>query len=381
VILVSAFSTAAGTSKKRIALVPDSTFGAGTDWGFYFPSPRDDSIGFLEDGSFYMATPRQNKVLLFSKDGKLLSEFGRPGQGPGDLTMPTDVFVLDGRYVGVLEYAQRISLFNLKGEFQKIIKTDGHLVSCRALGQGKIAIVWGSQAASSVIRYQVSILDVESGRQIEITAFRCQIEEHSRFRITQLSPEVYLASTGPDELVVGFSGEPWLTVYSREGEEVRRISLNITARKTKRDELEDSLLANVESNNNKAEQSLIKKVIRENIGLIRLPEYYPYYYKLSADSLGRLFVFSQDAWLDGASVSCQVYSRTGEFITEAIIDEGIYRRVYPSNFFKNSFYALLTKKDDDGSIFLAKIPVQIDSRPQAAPMEKRLGNGERQSQE
>jgi hypothetical protein len=79
-------------------------------------------------------------------------------------------------------------------------------------------------------------------------------------------------------------------------------------------------------------------------------------------------VFSHDAWLDGASVSCQVYSRTGEFITEAIIDEGIYRRVYPSNFFKNSFYVLLTKKDDDGSIFLAKIPVQVDSRPQAAPM-------------
>jgi hypothetical protein len=55
-----------------------------------------------------------------------------------------------------------------------------------------------------------------------------------------------------------------------------------------------------------------------------------------------------------------VYSRTGEFNTEAIIDEGIYRRVYPLNFFKNSFYVLLQKKDDDGSIFLAKIPFQID---------------------
>jgi hypothetical protein len=91
-----------------------------------------------------MATPRQNKVLLFSKDGKLLSEFGRPGQGPGDLTMPTDVFVLDGRYVGVLEYAQRISLFNLKGEFQKIIKTDGYRFMPGAQ-PGKIAIMWGSQ--------------------------------------------------------------------------------------------------------------------------------------------------------------------------------------------------------------------------------------------
>ena len=60
-----------------------------------------------------------------------------------------------------------------------------------------------------------------------------------------------------------------------------------------------------------------------------------------------------------------------EKATRAIIDEGIYRRVYPSNFIKNSFYVLLTKKDDDGSIFLAKIPVQIDSLPQEASTEKR----------
>lgn len=357
--LTTFLSISAQKSKTTISLIPDPSFGAGTDWGFYFPSANDHSIGFMKDGSFYMASTKQNTILYFNKDGKLQSEFGRSGQGPGDLTYPTDVSVLDERYVVVLEYGltQRISIFDTKGVFIKILRTNGPVSSCQALSNGKIAIVTGS-LNPPVREDRVSILDIEIGKQTEVAAFSHQILGRGRLQVVSLEPKVCIARIGDDDLAVGFTDEPSITIYSHDGTRLGKISLNIAVRKVKRSEIERFLLAMAETQNKEVQESL-KKVVRQNIDTIPLPEKYPYYYQMAVDSQQRIFIYANDAWIDGTPVSFQVYSRKGEFITDAIINAANYRGgVYPSNFFKDSFYALLTTNSTSGDIYLAKIPIQ-----------------------
>ena len=113
--------------KGKIKLIPDSTFGKGTEWDMYFPQGIMD-IAFTNDGSFF-ATGLGDKachcVYRFDKNGKFIKKFGRKGRGPGDLYRPGNLSILDNKYLLIAEYAtsRRISVFDLRGKFIRKIKT------------------------------------------------------------------------------------------------------------------------------------------------------------------------------------------------------------------------------------------------------------------
>ena len=312
-------------------------------------------IGFLEDGSFYIASARRNMVLHLSSAGELLSEIGRPGQGPGDLTFPGDVSILDGRYVVVNESGQtrRISIFNLKGEFYKIIQTDNPILSCVAVAEGKIAVVTG-QLNKNLRRDNIILKDIDSGRSIPINSFEYEIALRSRLQIPNLSPEVHLARIDRDKLLVGFSGNDSLLIYSIEGKKLAEISLNRPKQKIKRSEIENFLIKQTEAERNENRRQMSKKMIRENIDRIPLPEFYPSYFKIAVDTRDRILVFD-NTLLAGSPVTYKAYSMTGDYIGETTIEEENYQPVYPQNFYKDWFYSLMRKKTDDETISLARV--------------------------
>ena len=343
---------------KNICLTPDPEFGTKIDWGYYFPTGLDQSIGFLKDGSFFLASPLRNLVLHIGATGELLSEFGRSGQGPGDLTFPGDVSILDDRYVVVNEsgQTQRISIFNLKGEFFNIVPTKLPHVSCVAVGGGKIAIVTG-QLNKNIRKDIVSLKDIHSGQSIYIDSFEYEIATRSRIRIPTLSPSVHLARIDGNKLLVGFSGNDSLLIYSKEGKKLASYSLNIPTRKIRRGEIESYLVKQAEAEKNENRRMLMKKVFRENVDTMPLPDFYPAYYKIAVDSNNTILVYG-NAWLDGSPVTYRAYSATGDYIGETQIEESEYQAVYPQNFFGDWLYVSLRKKVDDGTVFLTRISMR-----------------------
>ncbi|MDD8026217.1 MAG: hypothetical protein PHI34_06875, partial [Acidobacteriota bacterium] len=81
-------ATAGQTPEKihTIKIVPDPAFGQGVAWDSIFRKETDVSLAFLPDGSFFLGCGREAKVYKFDAAGKIVSSFGRKGQGPGDLT-------------------------------------------------------------------------------------------------------------------------------------------------------------------------------------------------------------------------------------------------------------------------------------------------------
>jgi hypothetical protein len=352
------FSAFGQKQKSNIRLAPDPEFGTKIDWGYYFPTGIDKLVGFLENGSFYLASPQRNLVLHVSATGELLSEFGRPGQGPGDLTFPGDVSILDDTYVVVNESGQtrRISIFNLKGEFFKIVQTSLPHLSCVAVGGGKIAIVTG-QLNKNIRKDIVSLKDIYSGQSIYINSFEYEIAMRSRIRIPTLSPSVHLARIDGNKLLVGFSGNDSLSLYSEEGKKLASFSLNIPTRKIKRGEIESYLVKQAEAEKNENRRMLMKKIIRDNVDTIPLPDFYPGYYKIAVDSNDTILVYG-NAWLDGSPVTYRSYSATGDYIGETQIEESEYQPVYPQNFFGDWLYVSLRKKVDDETILLTRISIR-----------------------
>jgi len=80
---------------------------------------KPTGLSVAPNGNLYVADTHYHRVVVFSPDGKLISEFGQFGQENGCFIYPTDVaFSGDGR-IFVSEYGgnDRVSVFTEQGDF------------------------------------------------------------------------------------------------------------------------------------------------------------------------------------------------------------------------------------------------------------------------
>lgn len=80
---------------------------------------KPTGISVHEDGRLFVADTHYHRVVIFSRDGRIVGEFGKYGQENGCFIYPTDVaFAPDGR-IFVSEYGgnDRVSIFTASGEF------------------------------------------------------------------------------------------------------------------------------------------------------------------------------------------------------------------------------------------------------------------------
>jgi DNA-binding beta-propeller fold protein YncE len=78
-------------------------------------------MGLAPDGRVFVADTHYNQVLIYDQDGNLLGKFGKPGRGPGEFEMPTDVAIdHDGNiYVSETGGNDRISKFDAEFNYTK----------------------------------------------------------------------------------------------------------------------------------------------------------------------------------------------------------------------------------------------------------------------
>jgi len=82
-----------------------------------FDRPTD--VAFTPSGDFYVSDGYGNtRVLKFSKDGKLLKQWGTPGTGPGEFNLPHSICVdTKGRVIVGDRENNRIQVFDADGKF------------------------------------------------------------------------------------------------------------------------------------------------------------------------------------------------------------------------------------------------------------------------
>jgi hypothetical protein len=119
----------------KVPLDAAADYGNGTNWaGIFYQTFVDIAAG--PDGTLFAACARQHKIFRFDVKGRLAGSFGRQGQGPGDLTGPGDLSILDGEFLVVGEKAELrcVSLFRLDGTFFKLLTTQASASPEKAIG-------------------------------------------------------------------------------------------------------------------------------------------------------------------------------------------------------------------------------------------------------
>jgi hypothetical protein len=316
----------------RIAVEPDPSFGKSTDWGSYIFDVQPD-IAVAPDGSIFITNVQEHCILKFDGAGRLVTKFGKKGQGPGDFNGPDNPSILDGRFLVVGEYAtnRRISLFNLDGTFHKLLKTRNSTYSVTSLRDNKVAyvsIVHGAPGKTTTPRTFVAlIMDVSSGMEKEVARWTTTTDsiQAGRLLITpgeNTTGNLLVARSAQGNLLVVNTMAPRIDEYSPEGQKIRSFDLNLTPIPVTKKYIQDyhrRMVRGSKSQNEYETNSLYRESIdqleKASIDHI-FGEHLPLLKEILVDSEGNILVFKHSDCLENCPLVFQVYSPEGKFVGE-----------------------------------------------------------------
>lgn len=325
----------------------------------FFESRGD--IAVAPDGSVFVSNTTRHTIYKFDPAGRFVKRFGRKGQGPGDLTFPGRLSVLDGRYLVVGEYAtnQRLSLFDLDGTFVKIVGTGRFTSQAVALGDGKIAYVsiGGRMETSEMINQcEVFVIDWRSGTQRSVAKHEFRIpmtRTPSGAIVLSGMGGVLLARAGDGLLVVGATDRPDLDFFTADGVKVRTIDtgwkpLPVTAK------YKDEYRA-------LQRERAVAEGREPPSKPFPLPDVLDVLQDIWADSQGNILVCRKTDCLKECPLLFRIYSPAGEHLCDFELKPGRFslqadhrfKRVVISG---RGIYGLLEFKDDpDGFLHLIRM--------------------------
>ncbi len=120
----------------------------------------DVQIQNIENDTIFVIDKAQSRVLIYNRNGKLLSFFGRKGYGPGDLSQPTSAVRLPNGSILVTEFNGRITKFSISGEVIDIVSTKiTRLNKSLLLPNGKVLLTGSNYTAEDY--YLLYLFDPE----------------------------------------------------------------------------------------------------------------------------------------------------------------------------------------------------------------------------
>lgn len=317
-----------------LKVVPDPHFGIKVPWKEIFFDKVRYRIAISPDGIIFVSDPKKNIIHKFDCAGNLISSFGKKGQGPGDFDGPACDSILDHKYLVVGEYApnRRISLFDFNGKFVNLFKTSSPTFGAKGLGKGKIAYLTQKTIDPGTKSYEVIVIDSQSSKESEVVSFKTNnISGQGKYLVSlapTLGDNVFIDRTLKGDLIIGFSGEPEISIYSPEGKKIRNFTINFEKRKIGK-EIKEECFEQTEKSGQEM-TGFWKKVFQNNYkrSKVYFPEYLACYENLMVDSDGNILIFYHNGCSLVNKFKFQVYAPDGRYICDSAVDIGKLKTEY-----------------------------------------------------
>jgi hypothetical protein len=361
--------------KGKVNLNPSAGFGVNTRWeDIIFNDFKEITVD--AEGTIYMTNGDGNCFYIISPQGDLLLKKGRKGQGPGDLNIPGSVSMLDNKFLIIKEFAEtyRISVFDRKGKFIKILRTTHPPNAVIALKENMIAYSYiHSMGTGKKSSNRVVLKNINSGREKLVYSVelddRDVVTKGIGLKVRDYSDFVIINRTVNGNLMVGVSISPELKIFDVSGNPVKTLSL-----KMEMVPVTDDYIQTCKQRTIKAleEDALASKAIKKQaIAMCRnasfdgfFGKYLPLYSSVMVDGEGNILVFEFDHIHPHSHVSFHVYTANGEYVcnTQLFSDQFMFT-IKPDStkiwFGRNGIVGVLSAKgnDKDENVRLVKFDI------------------------
>jgi hypothetical protein len=294
-----------GGQVAAVSLVEDLVIGNDT-------SREDHWFGFLNAldvdaaGNIYTVDPKSVRIRIFGPDGRLVTAFGRKGQGPGEFSGPGGIVAApDGTFIVSDVLNARLSSLTREGAHLKDTPFGGYRIGGLFIdGRSDLYITNVQPPAGNQQAWDLIKLD----RGMKLLSKIYSLSVPFKLRTMNMIPiRLFFGLVGEERVAWMVSTDYKIQVADGAGKPVMKISKDWDARKL--------------SENDRA--SLLKSRFPKGAPAqieIEFPEYYPAASGFMTDEKGRIFVRTYET--DGkGGAAVDVFDASGLYVARFFVPE------------------------------------------------------------
>lgn len=230
------------------------------------------------EGNIFVLDSQSVQIRVFDKSGQFLREFGRQGQGPGEMEMPIFIQITAEEEIVIFDpLTRRFVFFSPLGDYLRQVSTStvgNPMHPIRLVSKGKLYAQ--VQPPPPMGGTELKEFDFDLG--LAKTIYKVEMDDlylRAEFKVRQ--PEVNCAVSSDGVVVWGFADKYELDVMNTEGKLSKKI-------------LKDSKPVRLTDNDR---EDLRERYSRSSVSrLFKLvyPDFFPAFHDISIDESGRIFV-------------------------------------------------------------------------------------------
>jgi len=271
-----------------------------------------------EKDNIYLLDSNRHKIISFDKNGKFRFEFGRKGEGPGDLKNPKDFFV-SNKNIFVLGY-RIIHFFSNDGSFKKNVIMNSYINNF-FVSKNNIILSY-SIFNRNTKEVAIGSFDLFGGEKKELKKYFFEnivTKRSGKRNIYYQIPHSFKFSLcfsriNNSKIVFGFSDDYSLFILNSDGKIILNIKkvvgkIPITSKTKKK--VTDRLIKKLKSWSG----NIIKRSLQ-------LPDYYPFFSEIISDEKERLYVLNvqKDESLNEKYIY-DVFNKNGIYIHKIVLSK------------------------------------------------------------
>jgi len=368
--------------KGALKLQPEAEFGKEFDWSQHFYDSYKDVV-IAKSGDIFVFNSRQHNFMKFNPEGMIIGTFGIQGEGPGDFYDPGCLSILDDKYLVIDEYPsrRRFNLFDLAGSFKKTIQTPTSCFKAIALKNNYIAYSWvkyidpdhhHNQGFYKTIE-NITSKNIDTGKETLITSFNLDNRYiplyQGSFSTGAFLGKIIFCQGIDGNLITGVSNTNRIIIYSPEGKEIKRITLNIQPLKVTKEYIDAYRTGTLENIQGKEYSNQLRNILKKKLRSQEFDNLFgdvlPYYRYIQVDGDGNILVFKYGYCVKECDLEFQVYSPNGDYICDSVIKgkdqemtlgNDVYEIIFSEKFrlfqfIDDGFIGICRRVDEDSDTF------------------------------
>jgi hypothetical protein len=295
---------------SRVTLQKDLVLG-GESSGPDYPFSLLSYLVVDDDENMIVLDNEESCIKIFDKSGKKIRQFGRRGEGPGDIQRPTTLTVIEGGQIGVIDPSNhRFSYFSRDGECLRELSMEKYL-RIRRVKADRRGFIYANFItyvdAEKEIKSTVDLIkfDADLNPVATIGTFK---QSRGRREVIMVEKRFGYDPRDDNCLVWGINDVYVLNVVSPDGETMRRIVKDY-----------DPVKVTEEDRQEIYKDSFGERELPSDVK-VNFPKYYPAYYYVFCDDECRMYVrtYEKD---DQGNLYYDVFDSEGRCFTKFVLPE------------------------------------------------------------